>query len=78
MPNLQPQALDQLPVVKGFRQRGLEMNRVETFTDAAFAFSLTLLVISFDSLPATFEEFLMALRNVPAFAGRFATLGMFW
>ncbi|MEE4330841.1 MAG: TMEM175 family protein [Wenzhouxiangella sp.] len=70
--------VEDLPVVKGFRQRGLEMTRIETFTDAAFAFSLTLLVISFDSLPASFDEFLMALRNVPAFAGGFATLAMFW
>lgn len=78
MPSVQSSDLDTLPIVKGFRQRGLEMTRIETFTDAAFAFSLTLLVISFDRLPATFEEFLLALRNVPAFAGGFATLAIFW
>lgn len=32
----------------GFRLRGLDMTRIETFTDAAFAFALTLLVISID------------------------------
>jgi uncharacterized membrane protein len=32
----------------GIRPRGLAMTRIETFTDAAFAFSLTLLVISMD------------------------------
>lgn len=73
----QPEIKD-LPIVNGFRQRGLEMTRIETFTDAAFAFSVTLLVISFDRLPATFPEFLLALRNVPAFAAGFATLAMFW
>jgi len=78
MPTNQHHELDNLPVVNGFRQRGMDMTRIETFTDAAFAFSLTLLVISFDRLPATFDEFLLALRNVPAFAGGFATLAMFW
>jgi len=78
MPTIRQSELDDLPVVNGFRQRGVEMTRIETFTDAAFAFSLTLLVISFDRLPATFDEFLIALRSVPAFAGGFATLAMFW
>ena len=32
------------PVEHGFRMRGLQMTRVETFTDAAFAFAVTLLV----------------------------------
>ena len=31
-----------------FRLRGLEVTRLDTFVDAAFAFVLTLLVISFD------------------------------
>ncbi len=65
-------------VVGGFRQRGLAMTRIETFTDAAFAFSLTLLVISFDHIPTSFDEFKSALLNIPAFAGSFATLAMFW
>jgi len=32
----------------GFRLRGLQMTRIETFTDAAFAFALILLVVSLD------------------------------
>jgi hypothetical protein len=38
-----PENLDALPRLGGFRLRGLEMNRLETFIDAAFAFAVTLL-----------------------------------
>ena len=67
-----------LPVVDGFRQRGLETTRLETFTDAAFAFALTLLVISFDKIPASMAEFQLALKNIPAFAASFAQISLFW
>ena len=60
--------LDSLPRKRGFRLRGAEMSRLETFADAAFAFALTLLVISIDEIPASFPEFSAALRNVPVFA----------
>ncbi len=70
--------LTRLPVEKGFRLRGLEVSRLDTFIDAAFAFVLTLLVISFDELPANNEEMMTALKRVPAFAASFATLMMFW
>lgn len=32
----------------GFAERGSETTRIETFVDAAFAFALTLLVVSFE------------------------------
>jgi hypothetical protein len=35
----------------GFRLRGEEMTRIETFTDAAFAFAVSLLVIAGDTVP---------------------------
>ena len=54
------------------------MTRIETFTDAAFAFALTLLVISFDELPSDFAEFSDALRRIPTFAACFAQIAMFW
>jgi uncharacterized membrane protein len=67
------------PVAKdGFRQRGTEMTRIETFTDAAFAFALTLLVISVESVPGTYRELLDALTGLPAFALSFALIMMFW
>lgn len=54
------------------------MTRIETFTDAAFAFSLTLLVISFDAIPASFDEMIDALKRIPAFAASFAQIAVFW
>ena len=67
-----------LPLKRGFRLRGAEMSRLETFADAAFAFALTLLVISIDEIPASFPEFFAALRNVPVFAACFCVIVMFW
>jgi uncharacterized membrane protein len=61
----------------GFRLRGLQTTRIETFTDAAFAFALTLLVVSLDP-PATFTELTWALRDVPAFLLSAGMLMMFW
>jgi uncharacterized membrane protein len=58
------------------RQR--QTTRLETFVDAAFAFALTMLVISVDSIPRSFEELIEALRGVPAFAASFAITVMFW
>ena len=40
-----PPDLDALPRSKGFRLRGMEPTRLETFIDAAFAFPITMLVI---------------------------------
>jgi hypothetical protein len=42
--------LDSLTVESQFRLRGLEVTRLDTFIDAAFAFVLTLLIISLASL----------------------------
>ena len=61
----------------GFRLRGLETTRIETFTDAAFAFALTLLVVSLDP-PTSFEDLRAALREVPAFLLSATMLMMFW
>ena len=71
--------LAELPVKSGFRQRGMDMTRLETFTDAAFAFAVTLLVVGGgDSVPANFDEMRTALRQVPAFAASFANIMLFW
>ncbi len=63
---------------QGFRLRGREMTRTETFTDAAFAFAVTLLVISTQSVPTTFPELTQALKGVPAFAISFIIIMVFW
>jgi uncharacterized membrane protein len=70
--------LDALPVKDGFRLRGEAVTRLETFVDAAFAFAVTLLVVSFGSVPGTFAELMDALRRVPAFFAGFALLVMYW
>lgn len=62
----------------GFRRRGQQVTRIETFVDAAFAFSLTLLVIFHNDLPQTVAELRAALLRVPAFVLCFAILALFW
>lgn len=74
---LEGQHLGRLQVKDGFRLRGSEMTRIETFTDAAFAFALTLLVVSLD-IPSSYGDLLEALKGVPAFALSAVLLMMFW
>jgi uncharacterized membrane protein len=70
--------LSSFPVKNGIRQRGEGMTRLETFVDASFAFALTLLVISFDSIPGSIDELFVALKGIPAFAMCFAIIIMPW
>ena len=72
------QALDNLIIEKQFRLRGLEVTRLDTFIDAAFAFVLTLLVISFDDIPSDYTEMLDTVKKIPAFFASFTTLMLFW
>jgi len=58
------------------RQR--QTTRLETFVDAAFAFALTMLVVSVDSVPHSFDELVEAIKRVPAFAASFLITVMFW
>jgi len=67
-----------VPRSRGVRLRGLEMTRLETFADAAFAFSITLLVISIDSIPSSYGELVEALKRSPAFLLCFAQIMIFW
>ncbi len=52
--------------------------RLETFVDAAFAFAVTMLVISIDEIPASLHELLDALKGIPAFAVSFFQIMIFW
>jgi hypothetical protein len=61
-----------------FIERGERTTRLETFVDAAFAFALTMLVVSVGDIPRTHAELLLALKAIPAFAASFALIVMFW
>ena len=73
-----PADLDSLPRLDGFRLRGLEMTRLETFIDAAFAFAITMLVIAAQQIPDDIETLLAAFKNVPAFIASVIVVGIFW
>jgi hypothetical protein len=70
--------LSTLPVKQGFRLRGESVSRLETLVDAAFAFSLSMLVISIGAMPKDVDEMFAALHRVPTFAASFFIIVMFW
>src|ERR1041385_1970922 len=61
----------------GFRLRGREVRRLESFSDAVFGFALTLLVVSLD-VPKSFEDLVNTMRGFPAFAICFLLLALIW
>lgn len=73
-----PRDLDALPRLRGFRLRGIEMTRLETFIDAAFAFAITMLVIATGQVPEKVGELLAAFKNAPAFVASIVVLSIFW
>lgn len=73
-----PADLDALPRLNGFRLRGLEMTRLETFIDAGFAFAVTMMVIASEHVPDDIKPLLAAFRHVPAFLASTVVLGIFW
>ena len=78
MAPLSDEFLASCPVEGGFRMRGLEMTRIEVFVDAAFAFAVTMLVISFDSIPTNYEELVGAIQRIPAFVVSVIELVWIW
>ncbi|MFC1696631.1 TMEM175 family protein [Pseudomonadota bacterium] len=78
MAPLTQEFVDKCPVEGGFRMRGLEMTRIEVFVDAAFAFAVTMLVISFDAIPTSFPEIVLAIKGIPAFIVAVVQLVWIW
>jgi len=72
---------DHLPLAprreEHFRWRGTEVSRVEGFTDAVFAFAVTLLVVALE-VPHTFKGLMDVVRGFPAFVVCFVLLMAFW
>ena len=60
------------------RKAILEMTRLEVFIDDAFAFAVTMMVISFDSIPRSHTEVMLAAKTIPAFVVAVTRLIWIW
>jgi uncharacterized membrane protein len=80
-PSAEPRLRDRLPLAprseSDFRWRGLEVSRMEGFTDAVFGFAVTLLVVALE-VPTSFSGLLDVVRGLPAFVICFTLLMLFW
>lgn len=57
--------------------RGNEIYRIEALSDAVFAFSVSLLIMSLE-VPESFEEFRQTLLNFPSFMATVGLVFFFW
>ena len=78
MDQLSQSFLDSCRKDHGRTLRGENMTRIETFVDAAFAFSFTMLVISIDEIPRSAAELLELSQDIPAFVLSAAIIGSIW
>jgi len=79
--NMEARLRDHLPLSprpeSDFRWRGLEVSRMEGFTDAVFGFAVTLLALALE-VPTSFNGLLDVVRGLPAFIICFTLLMLFW
>lgn len=66
------------PANPSFKMRGEHMTRIEAFVAAAFAFAITMLIISIDDIPSNMDEFILAIKNVPSFIASCAVIVLIW
>ena len=71
------QALNHHIAKDGFRLRGLNMSRIDAFSDVVFGFALTLLVVSLE-VPRTYDELHAVLLGFFPFAVCFLFLIFIW
>src|ERR1700743_1438178 len=57
--------------------RGPEVIRIEAFSDAVFAFAITLLIVSLE-VPKSFEELMQSMRGFIPFAVSFLMFFQVW
>jgi uncharacterized membrane protein len=57
--------------------RSHEPSRIETFSDAAFAFALTLIIVSIE-VPKSFDDLMQTMKGTLSFAVCFAALFNIW
>jgi uncharacterized membrane protein len=60
-----------------FRNRSESVSRLEGFSDTAFGFAITLLVVSL-AVPNHFSELIQQLQGLPVFAVTFALVSTIW
>ena len=60
-----------------FRWRGGDVSRLEAFSDGIFAVTMTLLIVSV-SVPTSFYELWITVRDLPVFLASFSVLMMAW
>lgn len=60
-----------------FRHRGKEITRIEAFSDAVFAFSISLLIMSLE-VPQTFSELMNIVRGFLPFLCTVGLVFVFW
>lgn len=62
----------------GFRLRGIQSTRLESFVDAAFAFAVTVLVVGGSDVPTSIHGLLQAMKEVPVFLASFLIIAQVW